>query len=704
MRSGVRIAIGLTALFLFGGVPSARAQFGGEFRSEAGFGGEVIVGNSLDGPAWYMIHAAVDAKLEQTDLIQLARSAATAKPTLDPTQLLERLDIFVRAGDRKQADQTIGAMAHTSLTQSTYPPGAAADFLIAHGEWDLARHLMNLCPNAAPSNRDFFIVHFEHDPTFPNLDGWLAHREHLNPSYWTQSYLLYRRAMGTLRPLLDARAADIRAHPQDLERIDTYLTVASHFEPRPDLSWLPAVCRLPLAIENLAAGAKLSAWPAVSVLFLERALQMPVTFDDYVWLETQNGAAPADFRNEPTQDAIRHQAKLFLLERYRAIQQPDKAQKMQEEITAELPKVANWHLFLTASQLPVGKDAHTVEQDVPATEPENRNDWRYWMKRADSALEQNARGTADQAYRKALDLTRSEPGVNDWARIAVMNAYVTFLYDNERPLPAINWLRAEWKQVPSRGEYVRALLNRMARLMPLTCSDFLPTNEILWRCLEGQPRWDLREERVLLAMAEAGDATERERIWERAEKLAAGVPGRAQALIDVLLTRGATARAAALAQADAQQRKSDSDRRTAAIAELDAALTANDWPRASGAWSQARLGLTRDEHTHRIERLIETAAQAGAPEDAMKLFADWTRYDRNLYHRIDTGNAETRFVTRLAGRGLKDRLLRFYQEMAAADPNSHVPQDILPLLRNLSAVEAATDSQPQRAGLVTESH
>ena len=75
-----------------------------------------------------------------------------------------------------------------------------------------------------------------------------------------------------------------------------------------------------------------------------------------------------------------------------------------------------------------------------------------------------------------------------------MNAYVGFLYDRERLMPTVNWLRSELKRAPIAGNYARALLDQMVRLLPLTNPDFLPTNGILWRYLAAHKKWEPQEE------------------------------------------------------------------------------------------------------------------------------------------------------------------------------------------------------------------
>ena len=100
MRNGTALGIGLAALLVFVGMSSTRAQFG-DGPAGGQFGGVGRVGNSIDGPDWYTVNAAVNAQLETVDLSQLARRLAKAKPTSDPAQLMDRLNVFVRAGDRR---------------------------------------------------------------------------------------------------------------------------------------------------------------------------------------------------------------------------------------------------------------------------------------------------------------------------------------------------------------------------------------------------------------------------------------------------------------------------------------------------------------------------------------------------------------------------------------------------------------------------
>ena len=87
----------------------------------------------------------------------------------------------------------------------------------------------------------------------------------------------------------------------------------------------------------------------------------------------------------------------------------------------------------------------------------------------------------DQAYQKALELTRTLPDATDWDRIPVMYAYIYFLYDREHPEPAANWLRSELAKAPIAGDYFRFLVDQMVEILPFNRPDFLPTNGTLWR-------------------------------------------------------------------------------------------------------------------------------------------------------------------------------------------------------------------------------
>ncbi len=681
--SKIGVGIVWAALLVFGSVSSARAQF-----SEG-----PNVGNSLDGPDWYTINARIVAKLEKGDLRQLAHSLAKAQPTLDPTELMKRLNVFVRVGERSQAYRVIQAMAHTPLTENAAQSGAATDFLVAHGEWELARHLMDACPLATPSSAGLLAPHFEESSSaFPSLDRWLATRDHLNPAFWSPIYLSYRRKTGTLRPLLEERAADVRAHPRDLTRIASYLAVASRFDRPPNLSWLPTVCHFPLAVENLELGKKLPAWPAVAITFLERALQKPITFDDYVWLEVRGEEAPADFRTEPALETIRLEIKAALLERYQATQQLEKAQKLRAEIAAQMPVASPRNPGGFGGQ--GGFGALGGAPRSPVAEAENTNDYHTWMTRADGYMSRKEKDAAANAFQKALEITRMKPGENDTDQMMVMNAYFLFLRDNENAMAPAKWLRAELEQSPLESAYVHAVLDQMVRLLPANRPDFLPTQEILWRYLDSHKQWEWQEHRVLQEMVGTVQGSDRDSAWTRAEKLASGNPDRERVLGSLMQGMLETSRAIPILQDVVRQTQSKADRETLVRAEFDAALAKNDWPRTKALWLDMKTFLMGGDLEYWTRRLLDTAVQNHDADVAMVLFTSWTHADYNIYQETGNGREKAQYVARLASLGLQERLIRYYREMAAADPESHIPQDILPTLRNPPAAVAQPGGPP----------
>jgi len=682
MANRTGMVLGWAILLIFSGMTSARAQFPAGPR----------VGNTIDGLDWNTVHTQVSMKLAKTDLIPLFRAAVKAKPTSDLPQLLERLDIFVRMGDRKQADLVIRALAHTDLVQNSEIPGRIADFLMFHNEFDLAGHLMDVCPLATPALPEFFVSHFTRSSSFPNVERWLANREHLNPAYWSPTYLKYRRGMGTLRPLLAERAEEVRAHPQDFARLEAYLAVAHCFPRRPKIARVSDVCHFPLAVENLEAGRQLGDWPDVAIPFLERALQLPITYEDYDWLEIRKGGISADIRQDPRPDDLHRQIKSLLLDSYQSVGESAKAHKLGQEIAAETPRDPSSASGSSEGQPGFGGFGTPMPR-TPAPPAEDQNVYTYWLKRAASAIAHKERDQAEQAFQRAIEISRATPGGNEWNRVAVAYAYVAFLTDQKPPMQEVTWLRSELDKTPLEGEYAHSVLGMLLSRIPTGNPDLRPPSETLWRYLAARKQWTDWEKRVLQEMIDTAQAADRDAVWKHAEKLAVGDVDRERTLAYLMDGKGEQERALPLfqhvvqeTQNDANQGQYNADLASIALINFNMALTANDWPRTKALWPELRKWLSVVELDGWYRILINAALHAKAYNDAMPFFAAWTRYDYNCYQGPDDARQCVVFVRQLAKDGLREHLRRFYRDLALADPDSHVPQDVLSILTDSPAV------------------
>ena len=298
-------------------------------------------------PSWGRIDAEVFSQVRETDLSQLARAQSLTNPTRDPAQLMARLDLFVRVGDRRRAERTIQAMGHTDLARDSVQANKIGTFLIAHGEWELTQRFLEACPRTQPDRTEEFLAHRTQETSPQSIERWLDVRERLYPNhdYWRRLSSSYFASLGTYKIHQDWLAAEIRAHPNDLSRVLPYIPphVPSYFpfqkDPgtSPPIDWLPSVCRFDLAIENLALGLELRDSPNVARPFLERALELPITAADFRWLTTRQYYFPQNAQGKLVPEAIHRYIKTVLAKCYKAVGQWSDAQTMESEIAAQAP-------------------------------------------------------------------------------------------------------------------------------------------------------------------------------------------------------------------------------------------------------------------------------------------------------------------------------------------------------------------------------
>lgn len=643
-------------------------------------------------PSWGKIDAEVFKQARETALSQLARAQALTKPTRDPAQLMARLDLFVRLGDRPRAKHTIEALGHTDLAHDSVQASKIGNFLIDHGEWELTERFLEVCPYAQPDRTAEFIAQRTWETSPQRMERWLDARERLNPhrEYWRGLAAGHFTSMGTYRRYQARLAAEIRAYPNDLSRVLPYipLHVPSYFpfqqnrSASPSIDWLPSVCRFDLAIENLALGLELRDSPEVARPFLERALALPITAADLRWLSARQYYLPHTDKGQLVPEAIHRYVQTVLAKCYQAGGQWSDARAMEAEIAAQAPLKAGW---APTQKDPLGRWPAWGGgfSGPPVAQPTDESDFRTWLARGYTQLQHKEREQAGDAFRKALELTAAHPGAESQDRIRAMEAYLYFLgFDTAQTSEAANWLHLELEKTPPDGEYARALVESAIRL-PRSAPEFHLMEEPIWRYLAGRKTWRPEEDNVLYRLEPYSPREAEEAFRARMVRLTAADPDKERQWGSLLERNGALHAAFPLLQDVARQTQKAADRQAVARLGLTIALKDSDWPAARSFWGEARHGLLEINSKRFHADLLDLAIRKQAREDAFDLFADWMRDDYNIFHFSGPAYEQNKvpYLQKLLDLGLRERLQLLFQAMARTYPESHAPQDALRTLR-----------------------
>lgn len=635
-----------------------------------------------ESPDWWAVDKAVVEQLFTENLGAVVRSLAAARRPSDATELMRRLSLFVRAGHRGRAAETIDRLATATPPLDKSQLRHIANFLIDREEWDLARRFLERLPQAEPGWGYVFIKHWTEQGNHQEIDRWLAARMKSNPAYWLRERLRFRTALGTEAELLNVLAVDVRAHPAGLARAERYLDAVSTVGKKMDLDWVGEVCKPRLAYESYKLGyALIHRSPRAAIALLERSLTIPFTDQDQKLIDQETRHRMAAFISPQVWERdLRLWTKTALAQSYKANGRADKAQPLIEELAAAnkdgLPHIS-WSQF--AGEVQAESGARVIEGRLIEAEAKSENSSEYWHTRARYYTGRQEDAQAIQAFEKALELAPFDPSneTKVFTRRFILRDYADYKARTSGAGEAMQLLWREFDSIPLDTDYAAWLVSDMTDYERDDAKVLQAGNDRLWMHLAARKRWGHYEEKLLWRMISNIPASERESYWSRAEALARNAdPSRALRLGWIMTRTDASARAIPLLE-QAVERLPDghdpngNDKWSAAITLFGAYLDTNDWRGAEEIWPIARRRLTPSEITDWLGRIAVAAAKAGAQEDAFRLWRTKANLDR----------ADFRHLNELARLGRKQRLRDFYQQMSQDDPASWVPDAALKVLQ-----------------------
>lgn len=627
---------------------------------------------------------------------QLAREGAAT--TVVP--LLRRLTIFARAGHRARVLQTINQLA----TASDMPPVshrwvAAEAVKEIIGIDDLAAlraYYERIMPTDAASAEALLRL-WEKEGDTKELDSWLAARAGQNVE-WVRWRIHRRIKLGTIGELLDTLAAEVKANPEDSVRVSLYLEANNAANRLQDVSWLVDAIAPRGAFELYELGALLKTnAPESAAKLLESSLAQPFTEQDMRLIRERviiRYSVMPGIKNWDKQ--LRFWTKRHLAELYRAMNQPQAAQRFVEELVTMKgdDDIIADDIHNLAGAVQAQSGMRVVEAKILRDEASERQSVSYWLERAHYYTGRKEYDAVMETYAQALVHVPSKPQdrANIGARLTLLMDFALFVTsrDNsedrkrqDRRAEIKEVLRREFAAAPLETDYALGLARIISdddfEFDDLRDSLFGKDKDSLQRMLATRTEW-ASEERWLI-----GDIVCRENVspesrahyWTQLEALAkSGAPSRAYLLADAMLSCNEARRAVPLLvsylnHVREQRDESAKSREEQAVSNLFSAYVG------AGKWQAAekmlftRTDLTARQLIYELSRVAQVAAREGAVNDAVRLW----RLKSNLDRRQLDG------LNQLAATKAKEPLRELYAQMKKEDPLSFAPDVALRLLQ-----------------------
>ncbi|MDT4897526.1 MAG: hypothetical protein QOH25_2603 [Acidobacteriota bacterium] len=635
---------------------------------------------------------------------QLAREPAESRVVPQ----LRRLGIFARAGHRARVLQTLNQLAEAS----DLPP-VAERWSVAEavkeiiGQDDLAALRMyyeRIMPVDAAGAENILRL-WEREGDAKELDAWLAARVAQHPG-WLQWRIYWRVKLGTVNELLNALAADVKAHAEDMERVFRYLQANASAGHPQKVAWLAGIFETWLtntstprvAFELYEMGTRLQTeLPEVAAKLFEHSLQLSFTERDMQLIRER---VIIRFQITPRvknwEKQLRFWTKQQLAETYQAMKQPQAAQPIIEELVRMKDDddimAVDVHQLAGAVQAQTGM--RVVEAKILREEATEKESAAYWLERARYYKGRKEYDAVMDAYRQAFVHVpiRMQDKRTPNSRLALLMDFALFVAsrdmgDDEKRKA---WrgeikeaLRREFTATPPETEYAfgvaQIITDNEFELDDLRDSLFAGEKDLLSRMLAARHAW-ANEEGWLIAQVVCRESVSPERKashWTQLEELTkSGSPSRAFRLAEVMLSCNESRRAVPLLIGYLRQIKEGRDEAAAfweeqAVSSLFSAyLDAGDWQAAEKLLFD-RTPLTGRQLIYDLPRVAQVAAREGAVDDAMRLW----RMKANLDRRHLDG------LVQLSATKAKEPLREMYAQMKKKDPLTFVPDLALRLLQ-----------------------
>lgn len=641
--------------------------------------------DNVDDVDWYTVDRQVQSDLQTRDLLAWSDELHKALANADLKAATQSISVFLRAGQTGRAAAAVERLA--GLKPPEHLISEIEDVLIERELWTPAGKLLDGFPRVRPGRIGRYTAYLMGSPEPPTperleaTEQWLAARYRLNHEDWGNDYFYLLAGRGRLVAFMDNLKKAVTNNPADIDSAGQYLRALDLLAKadRPAVVWLGDVARPKLAVDAYDLGRELAQHNehAAAVKLFDYSQSLPFTPED---AKRQ--------RMSMLMDAVSHEkllrfwTKSVLAKSCKVSGDLKRAQALAEELAKfDGQNIPSPDTMQLAGGIQDATGQRVIQGRVTEAEPENKNSVRYWLSRASYFLGRKENEQAAEAYLAALALPP------DKSRYEAVRAYGDFLLRiAERPNDADQLYRTELKRVglaTSAATYMMGCIKSLDSPDPELEKRGLVVklrwdDSLMWQYLAEQPRWDYEEEHLLRFLLDRAPKADQETALGQAEELAgpAHDPSRSK-IVGWVFSRcwNRPQRALSLIQ-DAvnrlpkEQNRQEDEGAVFNLFEIHLAL--GDWRAAEKDFPVASRRLSPRETPEWLGQIAIAAAKAGIAEDAMRLWTAKVNLDlTNSWGLDEMAKPE----------GMKDRLRKFYGDLAARNPDNAALADILKKLQ-----------------------
>lgn len=599
---------------------------------------------------------------------------------LNAQVVLKKLKDEVRKGDEKAALATIVDISKMKPPLPKYSLSEAGDFLIDRKRFELTKKYLELLPQAEPGWGYVFVREWadasgKDARKISEIDAWLKTRSLSNKTYWMTQRVGLADYCDRKPALFREMESDCKRNPGDLASIGLYIeSCSSHFRTA-DMEWIAQQVHPKLAYDNFRLADWLqNAYPAQSIIFLERARSIPFTAqDDKAIRDASKNWAIANLPPSSWKETFNYWVRSMLAQCYQKTGSSVKAQALLLELSKEQKSSTPYIALSQFAGLVQGSTpTHPLEDQIKKAEPANQNTVSYWRGRASYYEGRKDAQKQKEALEKALSLTAKGVDTDQNAafeRSMVAWDYARFLMVNKSDAQAVAFLWSEFEKYKSRDYQTRILRDISQHIEKDDTGYLKPTDERIWIFLADQPQWDLFEQSLLWRLAKNAGSKNQGMVFQRAEKLASLDASRQYHLGWVMNRCNEPKRSLPLLQAACKGLPKDKQSE-AYFALFESYLDLSDWRGAEKVWTPASAQLTESERPNWMGRIAVAAAKSGDKADALRLWKNKDEVDLAYIGHLDE----------LAKLGMKSDLIKYYTQMKKAKPSSTTPAEALKIL------------------------